>query len=65
MESKATVTKTQTEMEMEEFLKNNAEVVYKKSSSKIGSRIEEKMDNERIVINGGFTKVKHFYLQII
>jgi len=65
MENKETVSKTQTEMEMEEFLKNNADVVYKKSSSKIGSRIEEKMDNERIVIDGGFTKVKYFYLQII
>jgi hypothetical protein len=52
-----TVSKTPTEKEMDEFLRQNSSVVYKKSSSKIGSRIEEKTDNERIVIDGGFTKV--------
>lgn len=57
MESKTTVSKTQTEKEMEEFLRQNADVVYKKSSAKVGSRIHEKTDNERVVIDGGFTKV--------
>ena len=57
MESKTTVSKTQTEKEMEEFLKQNADVIFKKSSAKIGSRIQENTDNERIVIDGGFTKV--------
>ena len=49
--------KTQTEKDMEEYLKQNADVVYKKSSKVIGSRIHEKTDNERIVIDGSFTKV--------
>jgi len=57
MESKTTVSKTQTEKEMEEFLKQNADVVYKRSSNKIGSRVEELTDNEKKVIDGGFTKV--------
>ena len=57
MENKSTVSKTQTEKDMEEFLRKNADVVYKKSSTKIGSRINENTDNERIVIDGGFTKV--------
>lgn len=57
MDSKTTVSKTQTEKEMEEFLRQNADVVYKKSSAKIGSRINELTDNERIVIDGGYTKV--------
>ncbi len=57
MENKSTVSKTQTEKEMEEFLKQNADVIFKKSSSQIGSRVQEKTENERVVIDGGFTKV--------
>ena len=59
MESK--VTKTQTEKDMEEFLKQNADVVFKKSSAKICSRIQEKTDNQRIVNDAGFTKVFIIY----
>ena len=65
MEKKSTVSKTQTEKEMEEFLRQNADVVFKKSSSKIGSRIQEITDNEKIVIDGGFTKVFINFLIII
>lgn len=59
MESKAPA-KTQTEKEMEEFLRQNSDIVYKKSSSTIGSRVGENADYERIVIDGGFTKVNTF-----
>ena len=61
MDSKSTVSKTQTEKDMEEFLKKNADVVYKKTSAEIGSRIHENKNNERIVIDGGYTKVNIFY----
>ena len=54
---KTKVTKTQTEKEMEEYLRQNKDNFYKKSSSKIGSRIQESPDIERIAINAGFTKV--------
>ena len=57
------VIKTQTELDMEEYLKNNKDTFYKKSSSKVGSRIQESDDIERIAIHAGFTKVKinNFY----
>ena len=44
---------------LEEYLKQNKDTFYKKSSSTIGSRIHESPDIERIAIHSGFTRVKN------
>ena len=52
------VSKTQTELDMEEYLRQNKETFYKKSSAEVGSRIQESQEVKRLAINSGFTKVK-------
>jgi hypothetical protein len=51
-------TKTQTELEMEEYLRENKDTFYKKSSADVGSRIHESQEVKRVAINSGFTNVK-------
>ena len=43
--------------EMEEFMKQNKNVLYKRISQNIGSRVDEGSKDKRRAIDGKFTKV--------
>ncbi len=57
MESK--FTKTETEKELEDFIKQNKNIIYKRTSDDIGKRQDEGGKQEKFVNDGGFTKVNH------
>ncbi len=48
---------TQTDKELEEFMKQNKDVFFKKTSNEIGSRVNEGNKDKRKAIDGTFTKV--------
>jgi len=52
--------KSKIDAEIEEFMRNNKEVLYKKSSQELGSRVSEGNKDQRKAIDGTFTKVKLF-----
>jgi hypothetical protein len=54
--------KTKIDAEIEEFMRNNKEVLYKKSSQQVGSRVSEGNKDQRRSIDGAFTKVKIIYI---
>ena len=58
MEHKKVIEKSKIDAEIEEFIKNNKEVLYKKSSEEVGSRVQEKNREKTKAIDGNFTKVK-------
>lgn len=49
--------KTNTDKELEEFMKQNKDVLYKRISQEIGSRVDEGDKDARKVSDGKFTKV--------
>jgi hypothetical protein len=55
---KSKVTKTQTEKELEDFIKQNKDIIYKRTSDDIGKRQQEGGKQEKLVNDGAFTKVK-------
>ncbi len=48
---------TSTEKEMEEFIKLNSDILFKKTSQEVGSRVNETFKEKRKTIDGKFTKV--------
>ena len=48
---------TQTEKEMEEFMKLNKDILFKRSSQQVGSRVDETIKDKRHTIDGKFTNV--------
>jgi hypothetical protein len=57
---------TKTDQELEEFMKMNKDILYKKTSMDVGSRVSEGNKDKRKAIDGKFTKVKLYnYLFII
>jgi hypothetical protein len=48
---------TQTEKELEEFIKQNKDILFKKTSDEVGSRVSEGNKDKRRAIDGKFTKV--------
>jgi hypothetical protein len=57
MESTKTNVKTHVDKELEEFMKQNADVLYKKTSEEVGKRVNEGNKDTRRAIDGKFTKV--------
>jgi hypothetical protein len=53
---------TDVDRELEEFMKANKDVLYKRISSDIGSRVDEGNKDKRKAIDGKFTKVNSFIL---
>lgn len=49
---------TEVDKELEEFMKQNKDVFYKKTSDEVGSRVKEGNKDKRKAIDGKFTKVK-------
>ena len=48
---------TQTDKDLEEFIKQNKDILYKKTSEEVGSRVDEGNKDKRRAIDGKFTKV--------
>ena len=48
---------TEIDKEMEEFMKKNKDVLYKRVSEDVGSRVNEGSKDKRMAIDGKFTKV--------
>ncbi len=48
---------TKTDQELEEFMKMNKDILYKKTSMDVGSRVDEGNKDKRRAIDGKFTKV--------
>jgi len=61
MDQKKVIEKSNIDKEIEEFMKNNKDVLFKKSSQEVGSRVEEGNKDKRRAIDGAFTKVKIYY----
>lgn len=55
-------TQSQIDKEMEEFMKQNKDVMYKRISQQIGSRVDEGNKEKRRAIDGKFTKVNILFL---
>lgn len=50
---------TETEIKMKEFIKQNADLLYKKESQEIGLRVKENLNKDEMkTLDGKFTKVK-------
>ena len=64
MDQMKVIEKSRVDTEMEEFMKNNKNILFKKTSQQIGSRVDEGNKDKRKAIDGSFTKVK-FYLRIL
>ena len=58
MDQSKVIEKSKVDVEIEEFIKNNKNILYKKTSQQIGSRVAEGNKDERKAIDGSFTKVK-------
>jgi hypothetical protein len=56
--------KTKINAEIEEFIKNNKDVLFKKSSQEVGSRVSEGNKDQRKSIDGAFTKVGIFLFNL-
>jgi hypothetical protein len=48
---------TKNDQELEEFMKMNKDILYKKTSMDVGSRVDEGNKDKRRAIDGKFTKV--------
>jgi hypothetical protein len=58
MNQSKVIEKSKVDTEIEEFIKNNKNVFYKKTSQQVGSRVSEGNKDKRKAIDGSFTKVK-------
>jgi len=56
---------TKTDQELEEFMKMNKDIIFKRTSQDIGSRVDEGNKDKRRAIDGKFTKVKKEVYKII
>ena len=50
-------TATPIEKEIEDFIKQNKDILYKRTSEAVGSRVDEGNKDQRRAIDGKFTKV--------
>ncbi len=57
MERRKVTIKTETEKELEEFMKQNADKLYKKTSQVVGDRVKEGNKDKKFTSDGKFTKV--------
>jgi hypothetical protein len=51
---------TKIDQELEEFMKMNKDILYKRISQDVGSRVDEGNKDKRRAIDGKFTKVFYF-----
>jgi hypothetical protein len=58
METGKKFVQTETEKQMKEFIKQNADLLYKKESQELGARVNEGNKDARRAVDGKFTKVK-------
>ena len=56
MEKSRKLEKTDLDRQKEEFMKQNADIFYKRTSEEIGSRVNEGSKDPRHVSDGSFTK---------
>ena len=61
MEKSKENTKTEIDLQIEEFMKIHKDILYKKNSQDIGSRVNEDTKEKRKAIDGKFTKVYLFF----
>jgi hypothetical protein len=65
MESKSTLKKTEMDRELEEFMKQNKDILYKRTSEDIGKRQDEGGKQDKKVSDGAFTKVYRYIINSI
>ena len=56
MEQSRAINKTDLDKEREEFMKQNADIFYKRASQEVGSRVNEGSKDPRFTSDGSFTK---------
>lgn len=56
MEKSRKLEKTELDLQKEKFLKDNADIFYKRTSQEIGSRVNEGSKDPRHVSDGSFTR---------
>lgn len=56
MEKSRKLVKTDLDLQKEQFMKENADIFYKRTSQDIGSRVNEGSNEPRHVSDGSFTK---------
>lgn len=57
---KKTFVKTDIDKELEQFIKENTDVLYKRQSEEFGKRVDEGNKDKKFTVDGKFTKVKKF-----
>jgi hypothetical protein len=61
METKTNIKKSDIDREIEEFMKRNKDVLYKRTSEDVGKREAEGGKQDRHVSDGSFTRVRELY----
>ena len=56
MEQSRAINKTDLDKEREEFMRQNADIFYKRTSQEVGSRVNEGSKDPRFTSDGSFTK---------
>jgi hypothetical protein len=62
METKTNIKKSDVDREVEEFMKQNKDILFKRTAEEIGRRQQEGGKQDRKVSDGSFTRVSYRFI---